>query len=140
VPVYRADAPIPDADLPHVDRGLFLSELRLYRGAPYREGGNSISGIDCSGLARAVYSGLGVALPRTVLDQYRQGAPVGRRAVATGDLVFFGRGSTPTHVGLAVSRHEMMHSSTSRGVVLEDINAFSKEMHLIGIRRVANVR
>ena len=140
VPMYRNAGPALEASLPSVERDQFLSELSLYQGTPYREGGNSLSGIDCSGLARAVYGALGVDLYRRAIDQYGQGLPVSRRQVTTGDLVFFGRGGTPTHVGVAVSGSQMMHSSSSRGVVVEDIDEFSESMKLIGIRRVARLR
>jgi cell wall-associated NlpC family hydrolase len=140
VPIYRVDAPPPSAGLPVVDRDDFLSELSLYQGAPYREGGNSIAGIDCSGLVRAVYGTLGVPLRRTVLEQYGQGWAVDRGHTRTGDLLFFGRSGTPTHVGIAISDREMMHSSSSRGVVLEDIDAYVSHSNLIGIRRVADLR
>jgi cell wall-associated NlpC family hydrolase len=138
--MYRDPTPATGSNLPAVRRDLFLSELRLYRDTPYREGGNSLSGIDCSGLARSVYGALGVELHRRVIDQYGQGVPVSRRDVETGDLLFFGRGGTPSHVGIAVSRTQMTHSSSSRGVVVDDIDEFSKSLKLIGIRRVALLR
>jgi hypothetical protein len=140
VPVYRSGSTIREDGLPAVDRGQFLGELSLYQGTPYREGGNNLSGIDCSGLVRAVYGALGVRLERRVLDQYGQGLAVARRDAGTGDLVFFGRGGTPSHVGIVISRGEMVHSSSSKGVVVEEIDEFSKSMNLIGIRRVAKLR
>jgi hypothetical protein len=140
VPIYRDQVALYQAGLPVLERDDFLSELSLYQGAPYREGGNSLSGIDCSGLARAVYGALGIKLHRRAADQYGQGIPVARSQVSTGDLLFFGGGGTPAHVGIAVTKNEMMHSSSSRGVVLEDIEEFTEAMHLIGVRRVANLR
>ena len=141
VPMYRDPSPTVEASrLPVVERNDLLSELSLYLGAPYREGGNSLSGIDCSGLARAVYGALGVDLYRRAIDQYGQGVPVSRRDVGTGDLLFFGRGGIPSHVGIAVSVSQMTHSSSSRGVIVEGIDEFSKSMKLIGIRRVARLR
>lgn len=140
VPMYRNPNQTIEASLPVVGRDDLLSELSMYLGTPYREGGNNLNGIDCSGLARAVYGALGVDLYRRVIDQYGQGVPVSRRNVGTGDLVFFGRGGIPTHVGIAVSRRQMTHSSSSRGVVVEDIDEFSKSTKLIGIRRVARLR
>ena len=140
VPVYRGQSRPGGGDLPVVERDDFLSELGLYQGVPYREGGNSLSGIDCSGLVRSVYGALGVRLGRRVLDQYGHGVRVARGEVRTGDLVFFGSGGTPTHVGIAISKAEMMHSSSSRGVVIEDIDRFSGAMNLICIKRVARLR
>ena len=140
VPMYRDPSPAIEANLPVVERNVLLSELSFYVGTPYREGGSSLSGADCSGLVRAVYGALGVPLYRRVIDQYAQGVPISRRNVATGDLVFFGRGGAPSHVGIAVSGSQMTHSSSSRGVVVEDIDEFSKSMKLVGIRRVAKVR
>jgi hypothetical protein len=140
VPIYRAETPISEPGLPAIDRNDFLSELDVYLGSPYKEGGSSLSGIDCSGLARVVYGALGVRLQRTVLEQYGQGVPVRRENTSTGDLLFFGRSPTPSHVGIAISKHQMVHSSLSRGVVVEDIDQFSQTMDLVGIRRVANLR
>jgi cell wall-associated NlpC family hydrolase len=57
----------------------------------------------------------------------------------TGDLVFFG-GRTPDHVGIAVSDREMVHASTTRGVVLDDMAAFAKTSRLSGVRRVVALR
>jgi hypothetical protein len=142
VPLYRSDASRYgyNAALPVVERDQFLAELGLYKGTPYRMGGNSLSGVDCSGLVRAVYGAFGVRIPRTVVDQYGQGVVVGRGAVNAGDLVFFGNRRNPTHVGIAVSRDRMVHASSSRGVVVEDIDEFANGMGLAGARRVANVR
>jgi cell wall-associated NlpC family hydrolase len=138
--MYRSPGPAIESTLPLVGRDDLLGELSLYLGTPYREGGNNVSGIDCSGLVRAVYGALGVKLGRRVIDQYGQGVPVSRRGVSTGDLVFFGDGGIPTHVGIAVSGRQMTHSSSSRGVVVEDIDEFSDSMRLVGVRRVARLR
>jgi hypothetical protein len=138
-PVYRAAGGWEDDRLPRVDRARLLEELATYQGTPYLEGGNTRRGIDCSGLVRSVYAAVGVDLPRTVLAQFGQGLSPSRKDVRTGDLVFFGKRGRPTHVGIAVTNQEMMHSSSSRGVVLEDIDGFSKSLEIVGIRRVARL-
>ena len=85
---------------------------REFVGAPYRSGGTSTEGVDCSGLAFAVYRRLGVRLPRTSHDQARVGAPIKRDSLREGDLVFFGNGQSVTHVGIYAGEGEFIHAST----------------------------
>jgi cell wall-associated NlpC family hydrolase len=139
-PVYRDEAWAVDARLPTVSRDDLLDELSLYHGVRYREGGTSLSGIDCSGLVQVVFGALGVRLPRTCRDQIDHGVEVSRGKIRAGDLVFFGEALSPSHVGIAVSRKEMVHASSSRGVVIENIDGFANYLRLAGIRRVVNLR
>ena len=139
-PVYRDDIGWDDDRLPGASRDRLLDELSLYQGTPYMSGGTTAGGIDCSGLVNSVYSSLGIALPRTVLEQFGHGVSRGRKDVKTGDLVFFGKQGKPTHVGIAVTNREMMHSSSSRGVVLDGIDEFAKSLKIVGIRRVARFK
>jgi hypothetical protein len=139
-PLYHDRTESLEAALPIVSREDLLNELSLYYGAPYKEGGTSLTGVDCSGMVRVVFGSLGVKMPRTTLAQFGSGMSVGRKDVRTGDLIFFGRGGSPSHVGIAVSNREMVHSSSSRGVILDDIGEFSNFMALVGIRRVVRLR
>jgi len=138
-PLYRDRTSSLEAQLPLVSRDDLLNELSMYHGVRYEEGGNSLSGMDCSGLVHSVFGSLGVSLPRTAAEQFAHGIPLGREDVRTGDLIFFGSGSRPRHVGIAMSCREMMHASSSRGVVLEDIDAFSKTSELVGVRRIVRL-
>jgi len=126
-------------NLPTVAREDLLNEISMYHGVAYKMGGDSFDGLDCSGLVQAVFGPLGVSLPRTVVDLFESGVSVRRQEVMTGDLVFFG-GRTPDHVGIAVSDREMVHASTTRGVVLDDMAAFAKTSRLSGVRRVVALR
>ncbi|MGD8628671.1 MAG: C40 family peptidase [bacterium] len=139
-PVYRDDIGWEDDRLPSASRGRLLDELNRYQGTPYMSGGTTPGGIDCSGLVNSVYASLGVNLPRTVLEQFGQGVSRSRKDVKTGDLIFFGKQGRPTHVGIAVTNREMMHSSSSRGVVLDGIDEFARSLRIVGIRRVARFR
>jgi len=79
-------------------------------GAPYRYGGMSPGGFDCSGLVAYVYGRLGVDLPHNAAAQYSYGHPVSRRQLRPGDLVFFhGLG----HVGLYIGRGRIIHAPRS---------------------------
>jgi cell wall-associated NlpC family hydrolase len=139
-PLYRDQTSSLEAQLPRVSRDDLLNEISMYHGVRYEEGGNSLSGMDCSGLVHSVFGSLGVSLPRTAREQFAHGIPLGRRDVRTGDLVFFGSPGSPGHVGIAVSNREMMHASSSRGVVLEDIDSFSETSELAGVRRIVRLR
>jgi len=138
-PIYRAGEAGREAELPRVVREDLLNEISLYHGAPYREGGTSMTGVDCSGLVQVVFTSLGLRLPRTVAEQYGHGIPVSSKDVRTGDLVFFGGSSLPSHVGIAISTREMIHASSSGGVVVESIDAFAGSMRLVGIRRIVRL-
>jgi cell wall-associated NlpC family hydrolase len=138
-PLYRDQTSSVEAQLPRISRDELLNELSLYHGVRYREGGNTLSGMDCSGLVHSVFGSFGVPLPRTAADQFGHGIPLGRGDIRTGDLVFFGSGRYPTHVGVALSNKEMMHASSSRGVVLEDIDVFAKTTELVGVRRIVRL-
>jgi cell wall-associated NlpC family hydrolase len=139
-PLFTTRAAVADEGLPAVAREDLLNELSMYQGVPYAEGGDSFDGIDCSGLVSAVFEPLGVKVPRTAVDQFDAGVPVPRDAVRTGDLVFFGGTRLPDHVGIAVSNEEMVHASTSRGVILEKIEAFSRAENFRGARRIVTLK
>jgi len=80
---------------------------RDYLGVPYRWGGSSPSGFDCSGLVYFVYGRLGVSLPRVTYSQWNAGRHVLRSQLAPGDLVFFYGHS---HVGIYIGGGRFIHS------------------------------
>jgi len=83
-------------------------------GAPYRWGGSSPSGFDCSGLVRYVYAQVGVSLPHNAAQQYRLGTEVTRDSLEPGDLVFFDR---LRHNGIYIGDGRFIHArQTGRGV------------------------
>jgi hypothetical protein len=135
-PVFTGRQLALEDGLPIVAREDLLNEVSLYHGVPYKAGGTSTGGVDCSGLVLEVLAPLGVKLPRTVTEQFAAGISVGRKNVRTGDLVFFGRERVPEHVGIAVSGEEMVHASASRGVVVDKISNFAETTKFRGARRV----
>lgn len=118
--------PVRDLGLGPVDLGplpergeRILQAAKPYWGAPYRLGGDSPAGIDCSGLTRAVFARFGCSLPRQSRLQAGVGAPVDAGELAPGDLLFFStnRDVGINHVGIYLGSGKMLHSSSLRGGV-----------------------
>jgi cell wall-associated NlpC family hydrolase len=83
------------------------------RGTPYRRGGASRGGFDCSGFTQYVYRANGVSLPRVASAQRSRARYVSRAAARAGDLVFFhGRGGV-YHVGIYAGGNRVLHSPRS---------------------------
>ena len=76
-------------------------------GIPYRWGGSSPSGFDCSGLVQYVYAKVGVHLPHYAAGQYGRGRRVSRGSLRAGDLVFF---SGLGHVGIYAGGGKFIHA------------------------------
>ncbi len=88
-----------------------------YFGVPYRFGGTTPRGFDCSGLVQYVYAQLGIDLPRTAAQQYGATRRVSRSEAQPGDLVFFFGGGSISHVGIYVGGNMMIAAPRSGTVV-----------------------
>lgn len=77
-------------------------------GIPYKRGGTTTAGFDCSGFTKYVYSHFSITLPRTASSQTSKGIKVSKANLRTGDLVFFG--SVISHVGIYVGDGKFIHS------------------------------
>ncbi|MDR1080380.1 MAG: C40 family peptidase [Deltaproteobacteria bacterium] len=107
-----------------------------YLGTPYRSGGRSPKGFDCSGLTWFVFRQHGIELPDTSYKQSRSGRKIDRDELAPGDLVFFRSGRSVDHVGVYVGHGYMVHAP-GRGKKVRRANLEDKyyRQHYVTARR-----
>lgn len=121
-----------------------VSVARSYTGTPYKYGGTTRNGMDCSGLLMNSFKAINVELPRSSSDQSKMGKEVEMRDLEPGDLVFFATGKKKrqiTHVGLVTEvkgrdNVKFIHASSSLGVVETNIYAEYYQKRFRGARRV----
>lgn len=93
-------------------------------GVPYRYGGNTTKGFDCSGLVHYAYSKAGKSIPRTTSGLWRKLAPVDGASLRVGDLLFFNIGGKVSHVGLYLGSRRFVHApSSGRDVTIEELDS-----------------
>ena len=105
------------------ERGVLVKVAKSFAGAPYKFGGESVRGLDCSAFVKKMYDIFDVQLPRSAREQFCIGMPVSRDQLVTGDLVFFKtkRAKYPTHVGIYIGDDKFIHASSllRRGVKID---------------------
>jgi len=110
----------------HSEEPRLLAKVALgFLGAPYRFGGSSVTGIDCSAFVKKIYQIFDIELPRTASEQSRMGMPVPRQELTVGDLIFFKTKQTVVdHVGIYLGGNEFVHaSSRKRGVRIDNLDS-----------------
>jgi cell wall-associated NlpC family hydrolase len=127
--------------------------LGEFYGAPYRSGGTTPEGVDCSGLIQALFQRAGVMLPRTVVQQYNAGRQVPPGEMRFGDVVFFNRycqtrgrdfymanilpsfnAEEICHNGIYLGEGRFIHASP-RGVAVSRLDAETWRVSFRGARR-----
>lgn len=92
-------------------RAAVVETAQRMLGIPYRAGGASPRGFDCSGLVRYSFGKVGIPVPRTAAEQFARARPVKQRALQPGDLVFFNIGGRRiSHVGIYVGERRFVHA------------------------------
>jgi hypothetical protein len=133
---FRVHSPINsmlDNYTGELGEGMSISEYRIeliekarkYIGSRYKYNSSGPKAFDCSGFTSFVYSNFGMALQRSSRDQSKNGKRVPISSAQPGDLVFFAVKGNVHHVGIIIKNEGeqlwMIHSSTSRGVIIEEI-------------------
>ncbi len=122
VTVTPQGEPPPDDDTALL-RGHLYEHYKLWKGTPYRMGGLTTRGIDCSGFVLVTFKALlDTPLPRTVDEQATLGRGIVPAELRTGDLVFFKTGAAIRHVGIYLDHGRFMHASTRRGVMISALD------------------
>ena len=99
---------------------LFVKVATGFIGAPYRFGGSSLKGIDCSSFVQKIYRIFDITLPRNAREQSKVGVSIDREKLAEGDLIFFHTKRSLGHVGIYIGNNEFVHASSRRKVVRID--------------------
>ena len=102
------------------ERKLLIKVATGFLGAPYRLGGATVKGIDCSAFVRKMYEFFDIALPRTAREQSNVGMRVNRNELVEGDLVFFRTKKPIGHVGIYIGNNEFVHASYKNKAVRID--------------------
>ena len=107
-------------------------------GKPYRYGGNTPNGFDCSGLVHYSYARAGIAVPRTTRSQLSAGIPVSARSLRAGDLVFFDQeGKKFSHVGIYLGDGRFVHApSSGKRVRIDRLDKRYWRKHFVAARRI----
>lgn len=128
----------PSRKAAHPAETRLIQEFRKWEGTPYRLGGGSRRGIDCSAFVQIVMrDAYGITIPRTTREQMEHGRRVPPGSARLGDLVFFQTGRTTYHVGILMRDDFFMHASTSRGVTIDRLRDPYWQQRMIQVRRVA---
>lgn len=120
-----------------------IKTSKSYIGTPYKWGGNTKAGIDCSALIKNSYKTIGVNLPRTSKEQSKIGKKRGWEGLKRGDLVYFKfkrKGSRWYHSGMIthVSKEKILfiHASSSKGVIESNLLSNYYKNSVKSFRRV----
>lgn len=120
-----------------------VDTAKSYRGTPYRYGGTTRAGMDCSALVHLSFRSVGVTLPRTTEEQSKIGKSISKGKLEKGDIVFFATGNRRrkvTHAGIITDKKrgsiQFIHSSTSLGVTEDDVFSNYWSGRLVRARRI----
>jgi probable lipoprotein NlpC len=132
-----ANAQIPDGDLDPQNADLYKF-IQSWWGVPYKWGGESKRGVDCSGFTQTLYKKVyDIDIPRVAAAQYKAGKTISKDELTTGDLVFFkSSGPSGWHVGLYLIDGLFVHSASKRGVYISSLNDATYEKKIRGYKRI----
>jgi hypothetical protein len=146
---YEVVSPTPPSTqaagyIPNLSSPLLTSEQRnllqyafSFLGVPYKYGGTSVSGMDCSAFVQRCFAAMGIRLPRTAAEQFRCGLPISPQELQPADRVYFAnRNGRIHHTGIYIGNGYFIHSSSSRkGVAVSHLSEPMYARMYVGARR-----
>ncbi|SHI52177.1 Cell wall-associated hydrolase, NlpC family [Desulfosporosinus lacus DSM 15449] len=114
-----------------------ISTAKSFLGVPYKWGGTTPSGFDCSGFTRYVFASQNISLPRVSIDQYAVGTPVAFNNLIPGDLVFFNlvSGKQVSHVGIYIGDNQFISATSSKGIAIYSFTPYWANAY-VGAKRI----
>lgn len=116
------------------------NEIKEWLGSPYKYGGHSKDGTDCSGMVMEIYLKIyEIKLYRNSKEIFKKNCKrISKKDLQEGDLVFFGKGDVETinHVGIYLYENKFVHASTSKGVMINNLSEPYYSKRFVGAGRV----
>lgn len=133
----KHSSPIPSKQQNSIKTRL-LQHFQAWRGTPYRYGGISKTGVDCSGFIYITYREVfGRELPRSTELLVDVGMTIPKSQLQVGDLVFFKTRLKQRHIGLYMGQGKFIHASTSKGVIISSLDSAYWKNHYWMSRRLS---
>jgi lipoprotein Spr len=115
-----------------------IKEIDVWMGVPYKYGGISKKGVDCSGFTFQLYQSVyDLKIPRSTTELHKETKKIKPRKAQFSDLVFFqiSKKNSATHVGIYLGNNKFAHASSSRGVVIDDLKKEYYQKHFLSFGR-----
>lgn len=128
-----------DVPVENLQNKTLYETISNWWGTPYRMGGTTHRGIDCSAFVQTLMLGVfSIQLPRTAREQKKVTSWVSKDSLKEGDLVFFNTRGGVSHVGVYLQNNKFVHASSSKGVMISDLKEAYWSKKIIGGGRVLN--
>ncbi|GIN84753.1 hypothetical protein J6TS2_11390 [Heyndrickxia sporothermodurans] len=115
-----------------------IKEAKKHIGTPYKWGGVTPRGFDCSGFVYYSFKKNGKYLPHSSSGMYQKGKKISKSNLKPGDLVFFNtssKGKGISHVAIYIGKNQVIHS-VSRGVKVDNLNSYYWKSKYVGAKRL----